>query len=200
MIPDALRSFLALFTPGFLASLPIFIFISTYIPDFGKYAIVLIIPFSYAVGWLIYEYCYYTKRKKFHEIRYKSWLKHIANIKLDDKNNLVHWVNSHHSVDISTCVHLASSLVYHKGSEALIQRLDYYVNSFRLLVCLPFSILLGFSICFIFSIINSIIYLVSGNTPSNYILLEAISKKGFWFKIAAAARFKPEAYSSISRI
>ncbi len=30
--------------------------------------------------------------------------------------------------------------------------------------------------------------------------LEAISKKGFWFKIAAAARFKPEEYYSISRI
>jgi hypothetical protein len=32
------------------------------------------------------------------------------------------------------------------------------------------------------------------------LLLEAISKIGFWFKIEAAARFKPEAYSGISRI
>jgi len=30
--------------------------------------------------------------------------------------------------------------------------------------------------------------------------LEAISKKGFWFKIAAGPRFKPEEYSRISRI
>jgi hypothetical protein len=32
------------------------------------------------------------------------------------------------------------------------------------------------------------------------ISLEAISKKGFWFKIEAAARFKPEEYFRISRI
>jgi hypothetical protein len=32
------------------------------------------------------------------------------------------------------------------------------------------------------------------------IRLEAISKKGFWFKIAAAVRFKTEEYSSILRI
>jgi len=31
-------------------------------------------------------------------------------------------------------------------------------------------------------------------------LLEAISKKGFWVKIAAAASFKPEEYTGISRI
>ena len=31
-------------------------------------------------------------------------------------------------------------------------------------------------------------------------LLEAVSKTGFWFKSEAAARFKPEEYSSISRI
>jgi hypothetical protein len=31
-------------------------------------------------------------------------------------------------------------------------------------------------------------------------VLEAISKKGFWFKIAAGPRFKPEEYLSISRI
>jgi len=31
-------------------------------------------------------------------------------------------------------------------------------------------------------------------------LLQAISKKGFWFKIEAEAKFKPEAYSSIPRI
>jgi hypothetical protein len=30
--------------------------------------------------------------------------------------------------------------------------------------------------------------------------LQAISKKGFWFKIAAEVKFKPEAYSSILRI
>ena len=30
--------------------------------------------------------------------------------------------------------------------------------------------------------------------------LEAISKKGFWFKIAADTRFEPEEYYSISRI
>ncbi len=29
---------------------------------------------------------------------------------------------------------------------------------------------------------------------------DAISKIGFWFKIEAAARFKPQEYSSISRI
>ena len=32
------------------------------------------------------------------------------------------------------------------------------------------------------------------------LMLEAISKIGFWVKIEAAARFKPEEYSSISRI
>jgi len=32
------------------------------------------------------------------------------------------------------------------------------------------------------------------------IILEAISKIGFWFKIEAAARFEPEEYYSISRI
>jgi hypothetical protein len=31
-------------------------------------------------------------------------------------------------------------------------------------------------------------------------LIEAISKIGFWFKVAAAARFKPEEYYSILRI
>jgi len=31
-------------------------------------------------------------------------------------------------------------------------------------------------------------------------LIEAISKKEFWFKIAAEPRFKPEEYWSISRI
>jgi hypothetical protein len=34
--------------------------------------------------------------------------------------------------------------------------------------------------------------------PGN--LLEAISKKGFWFKIAAGPSFKPEEYLSILRI
>gem|GEM_PF-4741174 len=29
---------------------------------------------------------------------------------------------------------------------------------------------------------------------------EAISKIGFWFKVKAAARFRPEEYSSIARI
>jgi hypothetical protein len=33
-----------------------------------------------------------------------------------------------------------------------------------------------------------------------YNLLEAISKKGFWFKFEAEARFKPEEYTGISRI
>ena len=32
------------------------------------------------------------------------------------------------------------------------------------------------------------------------IFLEAISKNGFWFKVEADARFKPEEYASISRI
>jgi hypothetical protein len=30
--------------------------------------------------------------------------------------------------------------------------------------------------------------------------LQTISKKGFWFQIAAEAKFKPEAYYSIPRI
>jgi hypothetical protein len=30
--------------------------------------------------------------------------------------------------------------------------------------------------------------------------LQAISKKGFWFKIAAQVKFKPEAYSRIPMI
>jgi predicted GNAT family acetyltransferase len=32
------------------------------------------------------------------------------------------------------------------------------------------------------------------------VYIQAISKKGFWFQIAAEAKFKPEAYSSIPRI
>ena len=32
------------------------------------------------------------------------------------------------------------------------------------------------------------------------LLLQAISKKGFWVQIAADEKFKPEAYSSILRI
>ena len=35
---------------------------------------------------------------------------------------------------------------------------------------------------------------------SKFGLLQAISKKGFWFKIEAEAKFKPQAYSSIPRI
>jgi hypothetical protein len=37
-------------------------------------------------------------------------------------------------------------------------------------------------------------------TLSPHSSLEAISKKGFWFKIEADARIKPQEYSSISRI
>jgi hypothetical protein len=36
--------------------------------------------------------------------------------------------------------------------------------------------------------------------PSIHIFLEGISKIGFWFKIAAEPSFKPQTYSSISRI
>ena len=34
----------------------------------------------------------------------------------------------------------------------------------------------------------------------SFIQVQAISKKGFWFKIAAEVKFKPEVYSSIPRI
>lgn len=171
MFPVALRSFFALFMPGFIVMLPLFIFISTYILDFEKNSLILIIPFSYALGWLIYEYCYYTKREKFHDIRYQSWEKHIAKIKIKDENSIVNWVNLHHPVDISTCTHLASSLIYHKGGDALIQRYDYYVNTFRMLVCLPFSVLLGLTICLIFCIINLVIYFISEKNPTNSIVI-----------------------------
>jgi len=33
-----------------------------------------------------------------------------------------------------------------------------------------------------------------------YKTIEAISKNGFWFKVKAGARIKPEEYLSISRI
>jgi len=40
----------------------------------------------------------------------------------------------------------------------------------------------------------------SHRNPQFEMVLEAISKIGFWFKVKAAARFPPEEYSSVWRI
>jgi len=140
MFQTSLSSFLALFLPGLISLLPVMFLIVQESSSAEKYLLLLMLPFAYVAGWAIYEYSYYTKRKRMQDHRKKSWEKHLGLI--TQKGTLTKLVNTYIE-NPSTCTHIAISLVLQVGKDAIVRRIEYYLNSFRMLLSVPMSYFLG---------------------------------------------------------
>lgn len=145
MFQTTLSSFLALFVPGLICLAPVVFAFLRLDLEAGKYLSLLLLPFAYVAGWVIYEYGYYTRRDKMHQLRMNSWEKHFA--KLKQRGRLMKSVQEHK--DISTRIHLAFFLILHRGGGLLTRRVEYYLNSLRILICVPTAVAAGLiiSVC-----------------------------------------------------